>query len=256
MDSDEGEQEEPLSLNKYLYCHDNPANCTDPTGLVVKHSARNLEGFMVPGTHQFIITIPDNPSDFRGATQGALLLKALPNAKMRTIGGKQVIVVGAHNVQSRLRVIFFQPSDVAATRELFDTTRNFLSRPGWESEAHDISAPGGKSDTQFILELLLATQNYIKNENTVNIPYPAAGGAFNPFSKKSLNSNAWASSVLDFVGAKPWPDFYGRDILGNNGIPRVYFQPGGVKPSAATPQSHSRLSLPGAFDDLSDFTPL
>ncbi len=33
MDSYEGDQENPISLHKYLYCHDNPANGTDPSGL-------------------------------------------------------------------------------------------------------------------------------------------------------------------------------------------------------------------------------
>jgi hypothetical protein len=33
MDSYEGTQEEPLTLHKYLYCHGDPINGTDPTGL-------------------------------------------------------------------------------------------------------------------------------------------------------------------------------------------------------------------------------
>jgi hypothetical protein len=32
MDTYEGSQEDPLSLHKYLYCHDNPVNGTDPSG--------------------------------------------------------------------------------------------------------------------------------------------------------------------------------------------------------------------------------
>jgi len=247
MDTDVGNNEDPLSLHRYLYCHDNPVNATDPSGLRVQHAARNLEGFMVPGTHQFIIMIPDNPADFQGTSAGARLLNALPEAQMKAVGGRQAIVVGAHNVESRLRVIFFQRSDVAATAELFDTTRNFLSRPGWETEAHDIAAPNGRSDTQFIIDILRATQNYMQNENAVHIPYPTGGGITNPFSKRSLNSNSWAESVLEFVGARPWPDFYGRDLLRNNRIPRGYFTPGGF---ASPPRSG--LSLPGGYE-LSGF---
>jgi hypothetical protein len=35
MDTFEGNQQDPLSLHKYLYCHDNPVNGTDPSGLLV-----------------------------------------------------------------------------------------------------------------------------------------------------------------------------------------------------------------------------
>ena len=34
LDTTEGDNEDPLSLHKYLYCHDNPVNMTDPSGNV------------------------------------------------------------------------------------------------------------------------------------------------------------------------------------------------------------------------------
>ncbi len=114
MDSYSGNNEDPLSLHKYLYCQADPVNNVDPSGLLVKHAARDLNGVPI-GTHQFLILIPDNPSDFQGNSAGGALVEAL-GAEMKAIGGKQVIVVGAHNVSGRLRVKFLKDADAAATK--------------------------------------------------------------------------------------------------------------------------------------------
>lgn len=235
MDSYEGNSQDPQSLHKYLYCHADPVNNSDPLGLEVQHAARDLDGVAV-GKHHFLILIPDKPADFEGNSAGAKLLQAL-GIQMQTIGSKQMIVVGAHNVSARLQVKFFQVADKTATRELLDPSYKLPFWSDFDAEGHVIAAPSGKSDTQFINELLQAIQNYSANENVSNIPYPKSG-----MFKGKYNSNSWASSVLQHVGATPWPNFSGMDPLRDARIPEEYFKPGGVKPGTA-PRPGSRLNI-------------
>ncbi|NOS72793.1 MAG: hypothetical protein HOP33_23065 [Verrucomicrobia bacterium] len=227
MDSFEGDSDDPMSLHKYLYCHADPVNGIDPSGYEVQHAARDLntKGWqslisLGIGTHQFIILIPDNPSDFQGGSAGATLLNSLPNATMRNIGGKEAIVVGAHNWNSRLQVKFFEPADVTATRELIDKKykRGFWS--DFDAEGFVIATPAGKTDTEFIMEILRASRMYIANEEIDNLDYPTAGmfGA-------EYNSNSWATSILYYAGAQPHLNFFGADAKWRKRIPNNYFKP-------------------------------
>ena len=44
VDTFEGEVIDPQSLHKYLYCHADPVNRTDPTGRVLPHRTRHKHG--------------------------------------------------------------------------------------------------------------------------------------------------------------------------------------------------------------------
>jgi RHS repeat-associated protein len=244
MDSFEGTSTEPLSLHKYLYAHADPVNRIDPSGHEVQHAARDLNtrASLGGGKHQFLLLIPDNPADFQGTSAGATLLNALPNATMRNIGGKQVIVVGVHSVSGRAQAKFFEPADVTATRELIDPNYELPFWSDFDAEAYVIPAPSGKTDTQFITDILKAVENYISNENIANIPYPTAGGAGQERSKTTYNSNSWATSLLRYVGAEPHRDFKGYDALWDHRIPDEFFKTGGVKPGAKPPPG-SRLNI-------------
>ena len=235
MDRFEGRSREPLSLHKYLYASADPVNRVDPSGNEVEHAARDMDGVFI-GRHHFLILIPDRPADFEGNSPGAKLLQAL-GIRMETIGGKQMIVAGAHNVTGRLQVKFFQVADKTATRELHDSSYELPFWSDFDAEGHVIAAPSGKTDTQFITEILQTVQSYIGNENVSNIQYPKAG-----MFKGKYNSNSWASSVLQHVGATPWPDFNGVDPLSAARIPNDYFKAGGVRPGTS-PRPGSRLNI-------------
>jgi RHS repeat-associated protein len=149
-DTWEGNKRAPLSLHKYLYCLANPANNTDPSGNEVRHAARDLNtkglettATLGAGTHQFLILIPDRPGDFQGNTPGGKLLISLgERARLRDVGGKEVIVLGAHNVSGRLNVKLFEDADVMATRELIDPAYSVpWHESDFDAEGHVIEAP-------------------------------------------------------------------------------------------------------------------
>jgi len=188
MDRWPGNNREPQSLHKYVGFHNSPVVHTDPSGLEVHQAARDLDtvATLGLGTHHFIIMIPDNPADFQGTGPGVAALNATGQG-MRNIGGRQMIVVGVHNLQGRARVRYFQEADVLATRELYDPNYQVpFYRSDFDAEAHLIPPPQGRNDTTFIIDILQATQNYILNEDNTNIPYPPAGGGFTPLFQKAI----------------------------------------------------------------------
>lgn len=244
----EGESSLPVSRHRYLYAHADPINHLDPSGLVVKHAARDLDG-LAWGTHQFVILVPDHPEDFVGDGKGAGLLKEMGIAP-RLIGGKLAITAGGHSVGGRLTVQWLERADEMAAVELLDRSYAVpFYQSDFDVEAHDIPPPAGLGDTEFILRLLRAMQAYRRNEAVAPIEYPPFGGGLSPWSRHQFNSNAWVSSLLEAVGAHPWPDFFGYDPLRRNRIPSRYFntQPMPDHPPArrnGTGNSSPGLSLP------------
>ncbi|MBL9170536.1 MAG: hypothetical protein JNN07_22565 [Verrucomicrobiales bacterium] len=240
QDPFEGEPSTPVSRHRYLYAHGDPINHLDPSGLVVMHAARDLDG-MPWGTHQFLILVPDHPEDFVGAGSGAALLREMGIA-FRWIGGKWAVTAGGHSVGGRLTVQWLERADELAAVELLDRTRSVpLYRSDFDVEAHDISPPAGLGDTEFILRLLKAMQHYRSHQAVAPIEYPPFGGGLSPWSRRQWNSNSWVSSLLEAVGGHPWPNFSGYDPLRRNRIPNHYFQ---SDPAAQHPAARENWLAP------------
>jgi len=58
MDTFAGNNEDPLTLHKYLYCHDNPVNMVDPSGHSGEYSAGGMSGIMNIGFALFATISP------------------------------------------------------------------------------------------------------------------------------------------------------------------------------------------------------
>ena len=107
--------------NLSRYVGNSPVNYTDPSGLRVLIAARDLHGFAV-GTHQFILIWPENPDDFTDIALRRRGLGGIANrVRLVDIGrGLQGFVLGAHNVNGHLQVVFNQETDLRSVRESID----------------------------------------------------------------------------------------------------------------------------------------
>jgi RHS repeat-associated protein len=76
-DTAEGNNEDPLSLHKYLYGWDNPVNMDDPSGHDAEFSAGGMSGIMDIGFSFFAAITPVSS----GAVSAAIPLPALPTSK-------------------------------------------------------------------------------------------------------------------------------------------------------------------------------
>jgi hypothetical protein len=175
-------------------------------------AARDLAGPAFLGTHQFLILIPQNPRRFRG--------------KLRDLGdGTLGIVVGAHNVGGRLKVKFFEPSDLRATREFFNPGRYVgLLAPDFDTEIDlvDLSRSRYGGIDAAIARILKAIDRYQVNEARKPISYPSFAGQFR---RNNINSNSWAQSVIQWTVGRGavQEDFTGFDLGHQNRVKRSYF---------------------------------
>jgi RHS repeat-associated protein len=127
---------EPLgeagSINLYQYCANNPVNFIDPLGLKVFVVARDVEKRAIGNfaTHAFIVVWPDNPEDFGGRTLWTL--------------------TGTKDLDKLITV-------VDASDDLkYVTGKKAKTRTGfWR-----VPRPEGKSDTQFIRDIMAAFTRY------------------------------------------------------------------------------------------------
>lgn len=168
--------------NLYRYVFNNPVIYTDPAGLKVYWCARDLDKVAV-GNHHTIVVVPDNPGDF-------------PNQLIDLYGGeKGFTLAGFKDNDGWLVYEKNQKADVAAVRELNDP-KAYAKCPdkyksGWSMECHEVPAPNGMTDTQFIKKLLEGANNYAENSKSKCFKFNLWGGP---------NCASWANSLFNYAG--------------------------------------------------------
>ena len=186
----------------------------------VYSAARDLNGFPI-GTHQFEILIPDNPQDFDEKK-----LKELGAEPMRDLGnGEKGWVIGGHKKEEKkgeyyLRAEFFEKADTEATKEFLDTKTVKWYKSDFDTEASLVKHKG-KTDTEYITDVLKNTKNYQGNQSSMPISYPKNTDQYD---KGTWNSNSWNNSNLKHAGGTEYQtDFKGMDAARENIIPKKYF---------------------------------
>ena len=159
--------------------------------------------------HQFLVLIPES-KDFRGTID-------LGN-------GVKGIVLGAHNIDGRLKMRFGEPGDVASTAEYVNPQENIK----WWLMDFDTKVAkvdiGSRNVDDSIRDFLSAARRYHASENANNIRYPSPLGQLG-IGKNTLNSNSFAQSIVEHVigpGAVK-ETFGGSNALYQNRIPESYF---------------------------------
>ncbi|MBL1259698.1 MAG: hypothetical protein COB33_004085 [Thiotrichaceae bacterium] len=170
-------------------------------------AARDLDGMVPIGTHQFIIIDGlSNPYESGRLENKIISPKNLGN-------GKLGYVIGAHN-RGNLEAIFFEKSDYEATLEYFDRKRVSFFKSDFDTEVIKVKFPNAdkKVATSIIIRIVNA---YSVNQSMDKIAYPPLGFGF--------NSNSWAQTVIELAGGVVQSDLKGVDISNKKRIPRTYF---------------------------------
>ncbi|MCR6654666.1 MAG: hypothetical protein NVV63_02395 [Opitutus sp.] len=121
-----------------------------------------------------------------------------------------------------------------AAKEWADPKENVKwYKSDYDTETKLVKTPDGKTDSEFISELVKNAANYAANEEEPgkNIPYPDAttnvkGGA--------VNSNSWNESLIESAGGKTDADFKGLDTAHDKRIDPSYFKDPKKDPPANT----------------------
>ena len=190
----------------------------------VYSAARDLNHpLAVIGTHQFEILIPDNPQDFDEKK-----LKELGVEPMRDLGnGEKGLVIGGHSRKrtdgkNYLQEEFFDKADTVATKEFLDPKTVKWYKSDFDTEASLVKHKG-KTDTEYITDILKNTKNYQGNQSSMPISYPKLTDQYD---KGTLNSNSWNNSSLKHAGGTEYQtDFKGMDPARDSIIPKKYFEP-------------------------------
>jgi hypothetical protein len=186
----------------------------------VYSAARDLNGFPI-GTHQFEILIPDNPHEFDDKK-----LKELGVEPMRDLGNHEKgWVIGGHKKEDvfgnhYLHAEFFEKSDTEATKEFLNPHTVKWYRADFDTEASLVTHEG-KTDTEFITDVLKNTMSFQKNQSTMPISYPKNT---EQYVNGTWNSNSWNNSNLKHSGGTKYQtDFVGMDPARDAIIPEKYF---------------------------------
>ena len=167
--------------NLYRYVGNAPGDATDPEGLKVYWCGRVLDSIL-RGNHHFIMVVPDNPKDF-------------PGMLIDLFGGNKGLSLGGFEKDGWLVYEKNQKADIAAYRE-FSNHKEYARCPdkyksGWSLERHEVPAPKGMTDTDFIKKLLEGALNYEKNSEEKCFKF---GLFFGP------NCASWTNSLFNHAG--------------------------------------------------------
>lgn len=157
----------PHDLNHYSYVRGNPYFYADPDGREVKLAAKQTELFGGKGTHLYLDIVPDNPEDFTDEY-----------SKRFTIGGTMSYSredFGSLIIETNMK-----------------TDKNAKENGKFLSEMV-IPTPEGKTDTQFIKDIISSSENYGSSGD--KITYNLIGSS-NPNSNFGNSNNAATSLLL------------------------------------------------------------
>lgn len=168
--------------NIYRYVANMTTMAVDPNGLKVYWGVRDLDGVPI-GNHGFIVIVPDDPSAFAND----------PNM-VGLYDGKTGTTLGGHKSNTDCLVgIRNQKADIASVREHNDRDRyskranSDKYKSGWSYEEHEVKPPSGMSDTDFIRQLIDASENY----NTHSPP---------AYTLPNANCHTWVNTLLKSAG--------------------------------------------------------
>lgn len=172
MDTFAGNNEDPLSLHKYLYCQDNPACLTDPLGLEVSVYTHIVFYWAPVWRHANIRLYPDATNDIPNILLQGQKWQTDPK------DGRLYITIGAGNDDnfSRLTTHINRPWDLATGPH----KNHFL---------FNVPPPNGLSNDQFIVKMLNAELMYA---DTADVPYFTFPG----LTFDAYNSNSYAVGIL------------------------------------------------------------
>jgi len=179
----------------YVYCCNSPIGLVDPDGKLVYQAIRPVYyfGVMTPFKHQFLINIPDNPSDFARFGQRT------------NIYGKIGFTVGAtKSDDGHLAMKYNEQTDLLYARRYLQNVSSSLK----EKVIKPIGHKG--TDTEFIITIVHKANNYAMNTEDKPIEYPST---VQQFSKP--NSNSWIQSLLrSIIGSKFQTDMDPKGDIG------------------------------------------
>ena len=207
MDTDEGDQADPLSLHKYLYAEDDPVDHLDPSGLeVAVYTHIVFYGF--PWRHANIRLYPDNTNDI--PTSLINNSATAENPGWQFDNGRPYFTIGAGNDDDffALTTHINRNGDLATGKH-----RNRLR--------FVVPAPGGISNDQFIVNILDAEQFYV---NTADVFY----WTFPIMMQNSYNSNSYVVGLLYAVTGVNYGSKLPINAAGRGRpVPSDYFTPFG-----------------------------
>ncbi|MBI3985697.1 MAG: hypothetical protein HY343_02160, partial [Lentisphaerae bacterium] len=168
-----------LGANPYVYVGSNPLRWTDPTGervYVGQHGAllRTGANFF---QHRSILLVPDNPNDFGNSP-------LFQGRRGATLGGQP----GGPSIQRETR---------SGSPQLNLLT--LRSAPNFAGDALSgdyvlVETPPGQTDTDFILNLIGASEAYTDRVEYSQFPCPSLG---------TYNSNSYVAGVIRAAGGTP-----------------------------------------------------
>lgn len=194
-------------------------NPQEGAGIFVAARDLNTKATLGIGTHQYLVLVPEDPSQFENMGDYA----------PQDLGdGTQGIIIGAHKVEvdgeDSLVAQPFEYADTLATREHYDSSRIKWWKPDWDTEVHQVNTTTTRlSNDEQIKNIIEATENYNRNER---IPY---GNPEWPWQDEPdrVNSNSWAQSVIEHVVGpeRVQEDFVGQDVFNDRRIEDRFFEP-------------------------------
>ncbi len=173
-DTYEGDNEDPLSLHRYLYAQDNPLDNTDPSGLEVSVYTHIVFHFAPIWRHANIRLYPDNTKDIPNDLLEGQQWQTDPK------DARLYITIGAGN-----------DDDFFALTTHINRPLDLATGPHKNHLQFVVPAPGGLSNDQFILEILEAEQTYMDtaSNDVVYFTFPI-------MVPDSYNSNSYVVGLL------------------------------------------------------------
>jgi hypothetical protein len=174
---------------------------------IVYWSARNVQHYLVPGNHHFVLimdnsqmSVPFNiaPKTYKGVSFFTL-------AAFKDDAGNMVF--GPNN-----------PTDVLSVRQRIDNPGWWAPEPDWDFQGHEVKPPNG-CNYVFARQLLDLSANFDRNSQTTPLAFESG----------NLNCAAWVNTLFKVAGV-PYSErivageFWGVDMGEEEYIPEKLFK--------------------------------